>query len=88
MEVTEGEGTDIEDVNIFGTFEIDLPRGLPRGSEVMIDMAIDENQIVHIYTRLSAVRDYFREIEIDRNSNLNKHQMEKKKDLISKIVVA
>jgi len=88
LEVTEGEGTDIEDVNIFGTFEIDLPRGLPRGSEVMIDMAIDENQIVHIYTRLSAVRDYFREIEIDRNSNLNKHQMEKKKDLISKIVVA
>ena len=87
LELTEGESNDIEDVNIIGSFEIDIPKGLKKGTEVEIEMLLDENQIVHLYTRITQVNDFFRELHITRNSNLDEQQIKKKKDLISKIKI-
>ena len=87
LEVTEGEYTDIEDTNIIGKFEIEIPRGLKKGSEVEIEILVDESQIIHVYTRILSVGNFFKEIHIERNSNLNKDQIVKKKDLISKLAI-
>ncbi len=87
LQVTEGETEEVEYVNIIGNFEIEIPRGLSKGSEVEIEVVVDENQIVHVYTRILSIQDFFEEIHINRKSNLNSQEIKKKKDLISKTVV-
>lgn len=87
LEVTEGESSEIEDINIIGKFEIEIPRGLKKNSEVEIEILIDESQIVHVYTRILSMDNFFKEIHIERSSNLSEQQVEKKKNLISKLTV-
>ena len=84
LEVTEGEYTDVEDVKIIGAFQIHIPRGLKKGAEVEIEVHIDENQIVHVYTRILSISNFFKEVHINRNIDLNLQQLIKKRDIISK----
>ena len=44
LEVTEGEDDDLDYVNIFGTFEIELPDGIKKRTKTTIEFLLDENQ--------------------------------------------
>lgn len=88
LEVTEGEFAELENVSIIGSFEIEIPRLLPRGSEVEIEMMLDECQLLHVYTRIPSVSNFFKELHLNRNACLSDGQIVKRKDLVSKIQIA
>lgn len=88
LRITEGEYRDIEDVTIVGSFDIDLPPNLDKGTKVEIKMGLDEEQLITIHTRIEEVADFFKEIHFNRESNMDKDQVEKKRDLLANLEVS
>ncbi|MCM1099869.1 MAG: Hsp70 family protein [Clostridium sp.] len=52
LTVTEGEYLEVTDVTIIGTFQIFLPENTPIRSLVLIKIALDEHQLLHIHIAL------------------------------------
>ena len=88
LRITEGEYKEIEDVTIVGSFDIDLPPNLEKGTKVEVKMGLDEEQLITIHTRIEEVADFFKEIHFNRESNMGRDQVEKKKDLVLKLEVS
>lgn len=83
LEVTEGEDEDLEYVNIIGTFDIDLPPGTPKYSRVSVEMALKENQLLHIYAHVFGTRETYKEIHIERSGNLKEEDIAQMTVLLS-----
>lgn len=87
LQVTEGEERDIDSVTIIGDFEIKIPPDLKRDTQVDIEIVLDENQIIHVFTRIPTKSEFFDEVHIERGSNLRPSEIERKKTIVSKIDV-
>lgn len=88
LKVTEGEDEDLNYVRIVGTSDIDLPKGLAKETPLEIEIALDENQIIHCFARLEEDGRYLGEMHIQRNDNLSNDEIEKMKDKITKLTIS
>lgn len=52
LTVTEGEFKELTDVNIIGSYEIDLPAGTPENALIIIKVSLDIKQLIHIHIAL------------------------------------
>lgn len=87
LQITEGELEEIDYITIIGEFEIKLPAKLKKDTQVDIEMILDENQIIHVFTSIPQISGFFEEVHIERESNLKSEELEKKKDIVSKIEI-
>lgn len=87
IEVTEGEDTDPEYVNIIGTSNLELPPGLPKDSPIKITIAYDKNGIVHVVAKDVTNNVDLGEMVIERKSNITQIEMEEKREALLSIEV-
>ncbi|MGN0449057.1 MAG: Hsp70 family protein [Ruminococcus sp.] len=87
LELTEGEGSDIEYVNIFSTVEIDLPPNVKAGTAVVLEFKLDENQILSVFTSINSFPEIYKKVNIDRKSNLTTEEVELKKSALAVTVI-
>lgn len=87
LEVTEGEDEELEYVSILAGIEIQLPPGIPRNTKVTVEMFLNQNQLLHVYARIHTEPEIYKEIEIERKSNLNEEEIEEQTTLLERIVV-
>lgn len=87
LEVTEGEDDDMEFVNVLASLDIDLPPKTPRNTTVIIEMQLNKNQILHVFARINTTPEVYREIHIERKSNLSEEDIALKTALVSTMTV-
>lgn len=87
LEVTEGEDEDLEYVSILAGIEIILPPGIPRNTKVTVEMFLNENQLLHVYARIHTEPEIYKEIAIERKSNLNEDEIKEQTTLLERIVI-
>lgn len=83
--INEGEDLDLDYVKELGSTLIELPEGLSKGTGIEIEIAFDENQIVHMFARLEETGEYLGEMHIERKSNLTQDEIRDKSKIISEI---
>ena len=83
LEVTEGEEEELEYVHILGTFDIDLPKNTPKYTKVIVEMVLNENQLLHVYARVLGQTETYKELHIERSSNLKEEDIERMTALLS-----
>lgn len=74
LSITEGEFQELSDVSILSTAMINLPVGLPSGTEVKIALGLDKNQLLHVYLEIPAVKLY-KEYTIKRDANMDDDEL-------------
>jgi len=82
LSVTEGEFKELSDVTILFTSVIDLPEGLPARTEVKIKLALDKNQLLHVYLEIPAVH-LSKEYTIKRDANMDDEELNRLMGLIA-----
>ena len=87
LEITEGEDEDLDYVSILAGIEILLPPGIPRNTRVTVEMFLNQNQLLHVYARIHAEPEIYKEIEIPRSSNLDESEIAEQTTLLERIVV-
>lgn len=87
LEVTEGDDTAVDYVNIVGSFEVPLPPRLQANTEVNIEVVLDEDQIIHVFTWLEKAGGSIKELQINRRSNMTSEQLQKSKAILSTLEV-
>lgn len=83
IELAEGEDEDLEYVNIFSSFKIEIPYGAPKGTTVNVDLQLDINQILHVFVRINVIPEIYKEVCINRKGNLQADDIIKKASLLS-----
>ena len=87
LNITEGEDDDPEYVTIIGTTTLQLPEGLSQGSPIQIDISYDHNGIVHVVAGDLTNNCSLGEMLIERQSNITKVEMQKKREVLLEIEV-
>jgi molecular chaperone DnaK len=87
VQVTQGEESDLRNVTVIGTAEIQIP---PREKIVGIEVTIscDENSIIHVRVYDQDLKRDLGEMKIDRISNLSDEEIEKNQIRISKLDIS
>lgn len=70
MTLTEGESDNLNDVVKLSEQTILLPAGLPQGTELIVTLSLDTNQLLHLQLRVDAA-DFSKEYDIQRTQNLD-----------------
>ena len=83
LELTEGEGRDLDYVNLFSSVEIPIEGNVKAGTPVHLGLNLDENQILHVSVRIEGETEIEEELSIDRKGNLTKREMQKKKSILT-----
>jgi molecular chaperone DnaK len=87
LEVTEGEDEDLEYVTVLSGIHITLPPNTPKNTKVTVEMLLNENQLLHVYARIHTIPETYREISIERKSNLEEEEIEEQTTLIEKMTI-
>lgn len=87
IDLTEGEGTDIEYVNIFSSIEINLPTNISKGTVVNIEFSLDKSQLLHVTAIIEANPIIQKKVHINRKSNLTEEEKEIKKSTLAMSIV-
>lgn len=87
LEITEGEDEDIDFVTVLSEVEIKLPVNTPRNTRVTVEMELNKNQLLHVYARVHTDPEVYREIEIERKSNLDEDEIDQQTTLLEKMTV-
>lgn len=87
LEVTEGEDEDLEFVCILAGIDIELPANTPKNTKVTVEMELNKNQLLHVYARIHTIPELYREMEIERKSNLDEEEIEEQTTLIEKLTI-
>ena len=87
LTVTEGEEEDLDFVSVLAEVEIKLPPNVPRNTRVTVEMELNKNQLLHVYARVHIEPEFYREIEIERNGNLDNEEVEEQTILMEKVVI-
>lgn len=74
LTLTEGEFAELCDVTELATQTIELPGGLPLGTEIAIVLMLDENQILHFHVKIPSIGLY-KEYTISRTQNLDEERL-------------
>ena len=74
-------------MSILAGIEILLPPGIPRNTRVTVEMFLNQNQLLHVYARIHAEPEIYKEIEIPRSSNLDESEIAEQTTLLERIVV-
>lgn len=75
LTLSEGDFTEIQDVTELAVQTIDLPDGLPKGTEVIVVLSLDTNQILHFHVRIPAAG-IDKEYTISRTQNMDLERLE------------
>lgn len=75
LPITEGEGADIQYVKVLTVIDFKLPRGLTKGTEVVITYEQDEYQLLHIELAIPSVEGCRHDYVIERESNLTEEDI-------------
>lgn len=78
LTLTEGDFTEAKDVTELAVQTIDLPAGLPKGTEVTVVLALDSNQLLHFHVRIPAAG-IDKEYTICRSQNVDLERLEELK---------
>lgn len=70
LTITEGEYKELSDVTIIGTYEIDLPPGVPENTLIVLTISLDNNQLLHIHISLPDIG-IENEYQMARNANMD-----------------
>lgn len=70
LTLTEGDFAELCDVTELAVQTIDLPSGLPKGTEVTVVLALDAGQLLHFFVKVPAAR-IDREFTIARRQNMD-----------------
>ncbi len=84
LEITEGEDEDLDFVSILTGVEIELPPNVPKNTRVTVEMELNKNQLLHVYTKIHTIPEVYKEIEVERKSNLNSDDLLDQKTLLEK----
>lgn len=87
LEITEGEDEDLDFVTILTKVEVKLPPNVPKNTRVTVEMELNKNQLLHVYVRVHTIPEVYKEIEIERKSNLDAEELEDQMTLIEKKTV-
>lgn len=87
LKVTEGEDEDLDFVSILAEIEIELPENTPKNTLVTVEMELNKNQLLHVYARIHTIPEIYREVEIERKSNLDEEEIEEQTTLIEKLTI-
>lgn len=85
IELTEGETSELKYCNVIGKAEIALPKGLDTGTKIKLDMAIDTNQIVHVYAFIHDTNQKLGEIHVERKIDMDEEEFKAKSTAIRAI---
>ncbi len=75
LTLTEGDYTDVRDVTELAVQSVELPTGLPKGTEVTVVLALDANQLLHFHVRILAAS-IDKEYTISRAQNMDLERLE------------
>ena len=67
LTLTEGDFAELCDVTELATQTIDLPSGLPKGTEVIVVLKLDAGQLLHLYVKIPTAH-------IDKEFTIARHQ--------------
>lgn len=87
LEVTEGEDEDLDFVSVLAGIEILLPPGIPKNTRVTVEMFLNQAQLLQIYARIHTEPEIYKEIAIERNSNLGEAEVARQTTLLERIVI-
>ena len=87
MELTEGEGEDIEYVFQFSSFEIDIPASVHKGTKVEVGFELNENQILSVVTVIKSSPEIVKKVKIDRKSNLTTEEIINRRSVLATMEV-
>ena len=72
----EGESTELNDVTVISKQPVNLPGGLPQGTEVTVTLSLDTNQILHLQLRVASVG-LCQEYSINRARNMDEETLKR-----------
>lgn len=75
LTITEGEFSEMCDVTQLAVESINLPKGLPKGTEVGIVVALDAGQLLHLYVKIP-LAGIDKEYTISRQQNMDLERLE------------
>lgn len=78
--LTEGESASLNDVTTISSQTIRLPGGLPEGTEAVVTLSLDTNQILHLRLRVD-VAGVCEEYTINRAQNLDEEALKRWQEL-------
>ena len=80
--ITEGEFRELDYVEIISEQDIELPKGLPKNTQVKIRFEVDRWQLLHVYIEIPQI-DLSWECDINRLSNLTEEQIRQMSGLVA-----
>lgn len=86
LTITEGEFTELTDVTIIGEFEIKLPKGVPNGGLIVINISLNQYQIIHIEVELPE-QNFRQEYSLKRNANMDEETIKNVTGMLRDIAV-
>jgi molecular chaperone DnaK len=87
VSITEGEGEEVEEVNVLIEKPIGLPPGLPKGAPIRLRMSYDVDGLVHAELFDGASNRRLGEIQLERPLNLDPGEVENMRDRMSRMTV-
>jgi molecular chaperone DnaK len=78
IDVNEGEGDDLDYVQVIGGFDLILPEPRPAGSPIDVEIVLDKGGIIRV-TAIDLKSGQRKSVTIDYNSNLKPEQVEARK---------
>lgn len=74
LTLTEGDFSDVSDVTELAVQTIELPKGLPKGTQVAARLALDANQLLHFHVGIPAAK-IDKEYTISRSQNMDQEEL-------------
>ena len=84
VSINEGDFKELTDVSEICTVPVTLPSKLPKNTQIDIRIALDCDQLIHIYLRLPNNGNVESEVTFDRKANMSEAQISKWKRSVAK----
>lgn len=84
LELTEGELPDADLVHVISEMKIELPksRNLPKGTEVGVQLKVNENHLVEVYLNIPSIN-FHKEYKINRIDNMTEEEFQEMSGLVA-----
>lgn len=87
LELTEGEGEEIEYVTIFSEVEISINGKAKAGTPVELEFHLDSNQLLNVFVKIKTIPEIYEKLYIDRKSNLTTREVQRRKSALAMTVI-
>jgi molecular chaperone DnaK len=87
LTITEGEYQEMTDVTTIGSFEMELPKGLPERAPIWIVLTLNAYQLIHVSVEIPE-QNFRKEYDIKRRANMDEETLQKVKGMLRDVEVS